>query len=213
MTLEELRNLDLKDIDFKRAGDWPLAGRVFVCALVFVVVLLGGYYFVVSSQLATLSATQQKETKLKREFESKQHLAANLDAYKTQLSKMRKTFGALLRQLPSQTEIDDLLREISETAQQDGLQQILFQPKAEIMRNFYAEKPIQMQYQGNYQQIAHFVSDVSSLPRIVTLHDFKLTPASKSGGGELNFKVTAMTYRYLTEQEMAARKHKGKGGH
>lgn len=210
MTLDELRNLDLRDVNFANVGEWPLAGRLTLMALVIVIVLAAGYFLVVRSKLQDLDNARVAETQLRQTFEQKQHLAANLDAYKQQLAQMRSDLGALLRQLPSQTEIDALLRDISQTAQEDGLGQRLFQPEKEERKGFYAEKPIHMEYVGNYQQIAKFVSDVSSLPRIVTLRDFAMHPAKKSDGDVLDFSVTGVTYRYLTDEEVAAGAHKGK---
>lgn len=203
MTLDELRNLDLRDVDFSNIGEWPLAGRLTLMALVVVIVLAVGYFLVVRGKLQDLNNARQAELQLRQKFEKKQHLAANLDAYKEQLAQMRNDLGALLRQLPSQTEIDALLRDISQTAQEDGLDQKLFQPGREQRKGFYAEKPIHMRYVGNYQQIAKFVSDVSSLPRIVTLRNFTMHPAKNANGDTLDFSVTGVTYRYLSDQEVA----------
>lgn len=210
MNFEDLNNLDLRDIDFSSIGEWPLAGRMVVMALVVVVVIAIGYFLVVRGKLQDLHYAQQTEVSLKQKFEKKQRLAANLDAYKAQLTQMHEDFGALLRQLPSKTEIEALLRDVSQTAQEDGLAQKLFQPGKEQRKGFYAAKPIAMDYTGNYQQIAKFVSDVSSLPRIVTLRNFKLHPVKSGDGKELNFSVTAYTYRYLSNEEALSR-HARKG--
>lgn len=211
MNLEDLNNLDLRDIDFSRAGEWPLPGRIAVMALIVVIVVAIGYFLVIRGKLTDLHYAQQAEVSLKHKFEQKQHLAANLDAYKQQLKQMHEDFGALLRQLPSKTEIEALLRDVSQTAQEDGLTQQLFRPGSEQRKGFYAEKPIAMDYQGSYQQIAKFVSDVSSLPRIVTLQNFKLHPVKSGDGSELNFSVTAYTYRYLSADEAIAGKGKRRG--
>lgn len=210
MSLEDLNNLDLRDIDFSKIGEWPLAGRAVVMALIVVIVLAIGYFLVVRGKLQDLQYAQQTEVTLKQKFEKKQHLAANLEAYKAQLAQMNQDFGALLRQLPSKTEIEALLRDVSETAQEDGLEQKLFQPGKEERKGFYAAKPIAMDYTGNYQQIAKFVSDVSSLPRIVTLRDFTLHPVKADNGNELNFSVTAYTYRYLNDDGPVTHGKKGK---
>lgn len=199
MNFEDLNNLDLRDINFANAGEWPLAGRLIIMAVIVAIVLAIGYFLVISGKLDDLHYAQQQEVSLKQKFVAKQHLAANLDAYKAQLAQMHKDFGALLRQLPSKTEIEALLRDVSQTAQEDGLAQKLFQPGKEQRKGFYAYKPISMDYTGSYQQIAKFVSDVSSLPRIVTVRDFSLHPVKNDDGSELNFSVTAYTYRYLSE--------------
>lgn len=206
MRLDELRDLDLRDIRFAEAGDWPPVAKGIVAAIVLAVVLAIGYFLVVRDQFSVLNDARAQEVTLRNQFEHKQHLAANLDAYRTQLGEMREKFGALLLQLPSKTEIDNLLRDVSQTAQEDGLAQQLFQPQEEVHKGFYAEKPISMEYVGSWQQIAKFVSDVSSLPRIVTLRNFLLHPAKGRDGAELVFAVTGVTYRYLSEQEARGRK-------
>lgn len=209
MNLEDLNNLDLRDINFSAIGEWPLAGRLVIMGAIVFIVLVLGYFLIIRGDLQDLHYAQQTEVTLKRKFEYKQHLAANLAAYKQQLKQMHSDFGDLLRQLPSKTEIDALLREVSQTAQEDGLAQQLFQPGVEKHRGFYAEKPIAMAYTGSYQQIAKFVSDVSSLSRIVTIRNFNLHPVKKGDGSRLDFSVTAYTYRYLSAEEAAT--HKGKG--
>ncbi len=212
MKLEDLNNLDLRDINFSGAGEWPLVGRLAAMAAIVLIVLAVGYFLVIRSDLEDLHYAQQAEVSLKHKFEQKQHLAANLAAYKLQLKQMHRDFGDLLRQLPSKTEIDALLREVSQTAQEDGLAQQLFQPGTEKRKGFYAAKPIAMAYMGSYQQIAKFVSDVSTLPRIVTIQDFKLHPVKSGDGSQLNFSVTAYTYRYLSAEEAAMHKGKRRGG-
>lgn len=211
MRLEELRDLDLRDINFSGAGEWPTAAKAITAVLVLAVVIAAGYFLVVRNQFSTLKDARAQETTLRQQFEQKQHLAADLDAYKAQLAEMREKFGALLMQLPSQTEIESLLRDVSQTAQQDGLAQRLFQPRDEVRKNFYAEKPIRMEYVGSWQQIAKFVSDVSSLPRIVTFSDFTLHPIKGKDGTELDFAVTGVTYRYLNNGEMGrGKRHRGR---
>lgn len=209
MTFDDLRNLDLRDIDFRNVAEWPLVGRLFVFAVLFAIVFAIGYFLAIRGELGDLKAARQQETQLRQTLMQKQHLVADLAAYQKQLAEMQRSFAQLLQKLPSQTEIDSLLRDISQTAQEDGLAQKLFQPEAEKTKDFYAEKPIQMDYVGSYQQIAKFVSDVAALPRIVTFEDFSLTPVKAGNGGQLDFTVTAVTYRYLTEEEMA-RSHAGK---
>jgi type IV pilus assembly protein PilO len=204
----DVRDLDLRDVNFSGVGDWPIVGKATVAAIVLVLVLVIGYFLAVSPKLDTLHQAQAQEMTLRHTFAKKARLAANLEAYQTQLATMRKRFGTLLRQLPSETEIDDLLANVSQTARGDGLTQTLFQPKKEIAKDFYAEKPIQMAYIGSWPQIAKFVSDVAALPRIVTFQNFSLKPRPKSGGSQLDFSVTGLTYRYLSGDKTG--KHKGK---
>lgn len=211
MNLDELRNLDLRDIDFRNIAEWPLAGRLFLMATLFVIIFAIGYFLAVRGEMGDLKDARQQEAQLRQTLVQKQHLVADLGAYQKQLNDMQNSFAQLLQKLPSQTEIDNLLRDISQTAQEDGLAQKLFQPAAEKLQDFYAEKPIHMDYVGSYQQIAKFVSDVSALPRIVTFQDFSLTPVKQGDGSELEFTVTALTYRYLTETEMEKTQKSRKG--
>ncbi|MGH8162474.1 MAG: type 4a pilus biogenesis protein PilO [Gammaproteobacteria bacterium] len=211
MKWDELRDLDLRDINVSGVGDWPPAGKAVVAAIVIVIVLVIGYFLVVRPKLNALNQARTQEVTLRHTFERKQHLAANLDAYKRQLATMRKKFGALLLQLPSETEIPDLLAEVSQTAREDGLAQTLFQPRKEVQEDFYAKKPIAMAYSGSWQQIAKFVSDVAALPRIVTFGNFSVKPAKAGVGAELRFTVTGVTYRYLRGDDVGGhgrKKHK-----
>lgn len=196
MNLEDLNNLD-----FKNTGSWPLVARIALIVVIFVAVVGAGYWFDIKKQQANLAQLESKETTLKHEFEFKAARAANLQAYRDQLEDMRKTFGTLLRQLPGKTEIPSLLRDISQTAQADGLQQNLFQPQAEIAKDFYAEKPIKIILSGNFHELAKFASDVAALPRIVTLHDIVIKPEKAGDASNLQMDVLAKTYRYLEDDQ------------
>lgn len=194
---EELQNLDINDI-----GRWPLLFRVLFITLAFLLVLGGGiYYFVIKTQIPMLESAQRIEDQKRTEFETKQRKAANLDAYKAQLDEMTTNFGAMLRQLPGQTEIPSLLVDISQTGLASGLEEELFQPAGEQRKEFYAEKPISIRLKGNYHELGDFVSGIASLPRIVTLHDIEISPVNKDEGAELTLNVTAKTYRYLEDEE------------
>ncbi|HET7570333.1 MAG TPA: type 4a pilus biogenesis protein PilO [Gammaproteobacteria bacterium] len=198
----DLANFDLQslnDLDFREAGNWPIAGKATLIALIFVVIVGAGYWFLIRDKYDQLQAARQQETTLKQQFETKAARASNLGALKKQLKDMQDSFGALLRQLPSKTEVDSLLRDISQTAQVDGLQQKLFQPQAENKKDFYAEKPIRMTVTGGFHQLAKFVSDVAALPRIVTLHDISIKPSGRDAksSDDLTMDLTAKIYRYL----------------
>ncbi len=193
MNLEELRNVDLNNL-----GTAPLPVRIVVVVILCAAIAGGGYWYFVKPELQKLEQAQNKEVELRKVFEDKQQKAANLQRYKAQLEEMRRSFGALLQQLPSKTEIPGLILDISQTGLSAGLKIELFKPGPEIKRDFYAEKPIQLRLRGGYHQIANFVSGLAALPRIVTLHNISLTPA---GNGELVFSATAKTYRYLEEGE------------
>jgi len=194
--VEELQNLDVND-----AGRWPLAFRIAVIVIVFVVVLgLGIYWFIVQDKAPQLDRIQQEEEQLRITFESKQRKAANYDAYKTQLAQIEQSFGTMLRQLPGETEIPSLIVDISQTGLAAGLQEKLFVPQPEVPRDFYAEKPIKIRLTGGYHEIGNFVSGIAALPRIVTLHNINITREDSTTFDNLSIEVTAKTYRYLDEE-------------
>jgi len=197
--LEQLRTLDMKDV-----GRWPLLFRAIAVGLIFLLVAIGGtYYFVWRDKIPQLEQVQRQELDLRATFESRQRLAANLDAYRDQLAEVEQTFGAMLRQLPGETEVPSLLVDISQTGLAAGLEERLFQPMSEISREAYSELPIRMQVVGTYHELGNFVSGVVALPRIVTLHDITLRPEQQregAGTGRLVMDVTAKTYRYLEDE-------------
>jgi len=199
--LDQLRNLDPND-----PGRWPLGVRVGTVVLLFVFAASAGYwYFVWKTKRPELLEARAKETELWGSLESKARKAANLQAYKDQLAEMEKSFGAMLRQLPNKTEVPNLLVDISQTGLGAGLEEKLFQPLGENRKDFYAELPISIRLTGNYHEMGTFASGIAALPRIVTLHDVEIVPATAvaRGGvaGDLTLNVTAKTYRYLDEDE------------
>lgn len=221
MTLDDLKNFDinqLRSLDPKNMGSWPLPIRIAVLVAVYVVVVGGGYVALIQDQRDEYSKLQDTEASLKTTFEQKAAQAANLDTYERQLDDMQKSFGTMLRQLPGKTEIPSLLQDISRAAQVDGLKQDLFRPGNETTKDFYAEKPIDLVLEGGYHELGKFVSDVAALPRIVTLHNITIRPANGATGGtdNLTMSLTAKTYRYLEDDEQAkgkkpAPKKGGKG--
>ena len=137
-------------------------------------------------------------------FEEKQRKAANYDAYQEQLAEIERSFGAMLRQLPGQTEIPNLLVDISQTGLAAGLKEKLFQPMSEVRKDFYAEKPIKIRLDGSYHEFGSFVSDIAALPRIVTLHDIAIRPIANDGNyDDLILDLTAKTYRYMDEDDIS----------
>lgn len=201
-------NFDLRNLDFNNAGAWPVAVKAFFCVLLAAVILFLGWYFFVDDQKIQLEGLQAKEAELRGEFETKQGKAVNLEALKAQLAEMEIMLQQMLRQLPSKTEMPDLIVDISQTALATGIQNDLFQPGTEVRQEFYAEKPISLRMRGSYHQFGAFVSGVASLPRVVimTMHDISLRPQTGPGssGGELLLEGTVKTYRYLDEDETAA---------
>lgn len=195
--IEELQSLDVNDI-----GRWPLVFRAAVIVLVFVAVTFAGIWFtIVKDKAPVLQRAEAEEQELRVTFENKQRKAANYDAYKAQLAQIEQSFGTMLRQLPGETEIPSLIVDISQTGLAAGLQEKLFQPQAEVPRDFYAEKPIKIRLTGGYHEMANFVSGIAALPRIVTLHDINISPEQKGEYDNLSLEVTAKTYRYIEEAE------------
>ena len=194
---DQLRTLDPRDV-----GRWPLPVRGFFVALAFVAVAgIGWYMFVWDDERVVLQKAEQDEQDLRAQFETKQQRAANLEAYKLQLGEMERSFGAMLRQLPGKTEVPNLLVDISQTGLAAGLQEKLFQPGAEKSNGFYAELPIHIRLVGSYHEFGSFVSGIAALPRIVTLHDISITPVDSKGGYDnLTMDVTAKTYRYIEDE-------------
>jgi type IV pilus assembly protein PilO len=193
--LDDLRSLDTND-----PGRWPLPFRVAGVVLVFAAVVGAGvWYFVIKADVPTLKNAQAEELTLRASFESKQRLAANFDAYKAQLEEIDERFGSMLRQLPSATEIPNLIDDIGQTGLAAGLDPKQFTPAAEVQRDFYVEVPIKLRYTGSYHALAEFVSDIAALSRIVTIHDVKISPVSRDTFDELTMEATAKTYKYVDE--------------
>jgi len=169
---------------------------------VFIAVSFAGIWFtIVKDKAPALTRAEAVEQELRVTFENKQRKAANYDAYKAQLSQIEQSFGTMLRQLPGETEIPSLIVDISQTGLASGLQEKLFQPQAEIPKDFYAEKPIKIRLSGGYHEMAKFVSGVAALPRIVTLHDIVITSEDQGVYDSLSLEVTAQTYRYIEEAD------------
>ena len=195
--LDQLRSLDVNDV-----GRWPLPFRAAVIALTFVVVVgAGTYLFILQDKKPTLERAQQEEVAYRDTFENKQKKAANYDQYKAQLAQIEQSFGTMLRQLPGETEIPSLIVDISQTGLGAGLQERLFEPQAEVPKDFYAEKPIKIRLKGSYHEFGRFVSGIAALPRIVTLHNIVITREDPDSFDDLSMEVTAQTYRYLEEAQ------------
>ena len=194
--LESLRDIDFNDLDTSNIGSWPAAVKTIAGALLMVLVLALGYNFFISDMENQLEAKREEEATLKEQFASKARLSANLELYTQQMKEMENTFGVLLRQLPSDTEVPGLLEDITRTGLGSGLEFEEIKLLPEVTQQFYIELPIQITVTGAYHDLATFVSGVAGLPRIVTLHDFELAPADKEGGPKLRMSILAKTYRY-----------------
>lgn len=197
-----MKDIDLSEIDFSNIGSWPIAGKIAFVALTCLLVLAIGYFVDLSTQFDRLNAAEMQEQRFKQEFRTKYTKVLNLDTYKIQMKEMEDSFGAMLRQLPSKTEVEDLLVDISQTGLSSGVEFKLFKPEKESFVDFYAELPIKMTMTGTYHQFGSFVSGVASLPRIVTLHNINIKSDDKTGS--LSMDMVAKTYRYLDADELAA---------
>jgi type IV pilus assembly protein PilO len=193
---ESLRKIDINDLDTNSMGSWPPAIKALAGVLLMVLVLTLGYTFYISDQEDHLGLKREEESTLKEQFANKAHMAANLELYTQQMKEMENSFGVLLRQLPSDTEVPGLLEDITRTGLGSGLEFEEIKLLPEVAQQFYIELPIQITVTGAYHDLATFVSGVAGLPRIVTLHDFDLAPADPEGGPKLRMSILAKTYRY-----------------
>ena len=202
----KLQNIDLADLDFSNVGNWAMLPKIVTIFFVCLIILIAGYFLDTKEQISNLETIEKKEAELKQLFEIKQAKAANLESYKSQLQDIQKTFGSLLSQLPSKTEVADLLTDITQTGLSNGLEFEYFKPQAEKPKEFYAELPIDLTVRGQYHEFGKFMSSVSSLPRIVTIHDFTIKKVKDPKQGkkdELILEANANTYRYLDEKELS----------
>lgn len=211
MKLQEFNYL----VEDPSSVSWPV--KAIALLIVLGMVMFAGYHFLITEQTEQLKTVIAKEDELKQVLETRQRRASQLDSYEKQLEEMQNSFGNLIQQLPSSTEIPSLIVDISEKGITNGLEIDLFEPAAEVEKEFYAEKPIKLIAMGSYRELAMFVSDISGLPRIVTIHDIKLTPyedAKKAAEKEkvvnlgtavventqrLRMEAVIKTYRYLED--------------
>lgn len=202
------KKFNINELDFNNIGNWPQKAKVVFCCVLAVFIVLMGYLLVFRGQQEELAGLERKESELRADFEKEQGRAVNLEPLKQQLAQMEQVLQQMLRQLPSKTEMPDLIIDVSQTALSSGLSNELFEPGVEVPREFYAEKPIKLRMVGSYHQFGAFVSGVASLPRVVilTMHDINLKPHERGGvisrSGALQLEGTVKTYRYLDEQEM-----------
>jgi type IV pilus assembly protein PilO len=209
---------DINNLDAKNYGSWPMPVKFVSALLLFIVVLVAGYFMKIKPANDELDVLRAKEQELVGVFTEKQGKVVNLEEYKKQLEEMRELLRQMIRQLPSKTEMPDLLIDISQTALSAGIDNELFEPGPEVAKEFYAEKPITLRMKGTYHQFGAFVSGVASLPRVVilTMHDVSLTPSDKAPGsaarpgspplasGTLVLEGTVKTYRYLDDEELSS---------
>lgn len=198
--MEKINNIDVNDL--KNIGSAPKAVKVAALIFIFVAVLVAGYFLKITDMNKQLASLESKEQTLRQSFDKMQGTAVNLDAYTQQLEDMRKSFGALLRQLPDKTEIESLLTDISQTGIAAGLEIEYFKPEKLTSKEFYSEYPIKLKVSGRYHQFATFVSGVAALPRIVTLQNIQIRPQDakdKVATTKMVMDLTVITYQYLEE--------------
>jgi type IV pilus assembly protein PilO len=198
---------DFKGLDPSDPGVWPLAPRIAVLVVLLVATVAAVWWFDWQDQLGVLEQRQAEELKLRDEWKAKKHQAINLDEYRRQLAEIDRQFGALLRQLPNRTEMESLLADINQAGLGRGLQFELFKPGSDNVKDFYAEMPITVSITGSYHDLGAFASDISRMPRIVTLNDISLEAGKDA---PLKMNGTATTYRYLDEDEVAQQRQAAK---
>ncbi len=193
----DINNLDIEDL--KKIGGAPLPVKIGVVVVLCIGLAIAGYFMDTKKQQIELEKITAEEKQLRITFSGKQEKAANLEAYKQQLDEMHTSFGTLLRQLPNETEIETLLTDISQTGISAGLEIDFFKPEGLRPKEFYSEYLIKLKVTGRYHEFAEFISGVAALPRIVTIQDIAIKPASKDSGVKLSMELTAITYQYLDE--------------
>lgn len=196
--IQSLKEIDFSELSVDNMGTWPFALKTVIWIVLFIVVCFAGYKLWIEEKTVMLDKANATEVSLRKDFEKKAADAANLQAYRQQMEKMEEMFGALLSQLPGETEVPGLLEDISKYGEANGLALSEITLKSEVQKDFYVELPIDITVKGTYHDMGAFVSQVSSLPRIVTLHDYSITPDTSSD--ELIMKVLAKTYRYRQEE-------------
>ena len=198
---------ELKNIDPKTPGSWPWLIKIAAFVALFVVVVGAGAAFDWQGEWESLKSARQEEDKLRETYLTKKREAINLDIIKKQLIDTQQSFGALLKQLPSKSEMDALLTDINQAGLGRGLQFELFRPGPEVATGVFTEQPITIKVTGNYDDLGKYTSDISQLPRIVTLNDISVNLGT---GGVLTMDATAKTFRYLDDDELAAQKRASK---
>lgn len=197
-SMRAMREFDLGDLDFDNVGSWPTPIKAICWVIILIATLTLGYYYHIQDLQTQLEKQEKKEVTLKKDFEKKAFQAANLEAYRQQMVEMEESFGALVSQLPSDTEVPGLLEDITNKGLLNGLDIASIDLQKEKAREFYVELPIAISASGSYHDLGAFISGMASLPRIVTLHDFKITTDKKGGGLDMN--IIAKTYRYKDEE-------------
>lgn len=198
---------ELNDLDFSEMGGWPWPAKLILLLFVVAIVVAAGYWFHIKDLWSELENRQRQEVSLKSEFEQKQSVIANLDAYRARLQELETMLAELVRQLPTRTEMPDLLEQVSDQGRTNGLNFQLFRPEGERRQDYFVVVPISIRARGTYHQFGEFISSVSAMERIVTLENATLTvpggrsPTDINAEDDLNIEATLQTYRYIEAEE------------
>ncbi len=195
----QLAKLDISELEYQNIGLWPILFKALLCAAVFVLIVVLGYFFHVKDLYLNLESVATKEVALRKTYQEKAFEAANLEAYRQQMVEVEESFGTLLAQLPGDTEVPGLLEDITEIGYGSSLEIKTISLQPEQSEEFYVELPIKIVAEGGYHDVGTFVSGVAGLPRIVTLHNYSMK-ANKEGN-RLVFEVDAKTYRYKGQED------------
>lgn len=191
------------DLKGKPPGQWPIIPQVFCALGVLALVLFVGWFFYLDGRLEALDGGTQEEAKLKDAYKLKIQQAVNLDALRKQKEQVGQYVATLEKQLPNKAEMDALLSDINQAGLGRGLQFELFKPGLVVVKDYYAELPINIKISGNYHDVASFTSDIANLPRIVTLNNLNIVTGKD---GVLTLDTVAKTFRYLDMDEVAAQR-------
>lgn len=197
--VEKINSFDINDVDWNNIGSSPLPARILLILLACAAVVATGYYLFISKQWEDLGKLEKKETEVRQQFELQHKKAVHLDEYIVQLEEMKRSFGTMLKQLPSETEISSLIVDVSQTALTSGLEIESFRPMEESVQGFYAEQAFELRVLGDYHDLGAFVSGIAGLPRIVTLHNITIKRENQSR--TMVMEAVAKTYRYVDESE------------
>ena len=200
-TIEDLRNLDIGDLNWDRIGVWPMAGRAFLWLVAAALIIGGTYWFFVKDLNVSLLSAENKEKDLRATFEIKAKQSALLEAYQQQMADIQEQLDNLRSQLPDQTEVPGLLEDIDEKGVSSGLDIASIKLQAEQKTDFYVELPIDIIVKGSYHDLGTFVSGIAGMERIVTLHDFTISKKTEDAYSNLEMSIQAKTYRILDEDE------------
>ena len=188
---------ELRLLDIQEPASWPAWFMVVMSLLISILLLFGGWHFLIQDQQRVLDLEQSREIELRRTFSSKKGMVVNLPAYQKQMSQIEDMLAVMVRQLPDSTEVPSLLVDITDGGTRRGLNFLVFDPQQEELGDFYAILPIRMEVTGSYHQLAGFISDLAQMPRVVTVGDMTITADET---GLLTISVILKTYRYLSEE-------------